>query len=61
MFTTQYNPLGPNISSIIKKHLPLIKFNPNLIEMFPKVSIFSACKRFPNHRDPMVHGDPYNI
>ena len=36
IFTTQYNPLGPNISFIIKKHLPIIKNNTNLIEMFPK-------------------------
>ena len=34
IFTTQYKRLGPNISSIIKKHLPIIKDNTNLIEIF---------------------------
>ena len=34
IFTTQYNPLGPNINSIIKKHLPVITDNPSLVEMF---------------------------
>ena len=61
IFTTQYNPLGPNISFIIKKDLPIIKDNTNLIEMFPKDSIFCACKRFPNLRDLMVQTDPYSI
>ena len=61
VFTTQYNPLGPNISSIIKKHLPIIKDNTNLIEMFPKDSIFCTYKRFPTFRDLMVKNDPYKI
>ena len=70
IFTTQYNTLGPNISFIIKKHLPIIKDKANLIEMFPKemgnisqgdVSIFCACKIFPNLWDLMVPADPYNI
>ena len=37
IFITQYNPPGPNINSISKKHLPIITDNPNLVEMFPKV------------------------
>ena len=41
IFTTQYNPLGPNINSIVKKkHLLVITYNPNLAEMFPKDLIF---------------------
>ena len=36
IFTKQYNPLGPNINSIIKKLLPIITDNSNLVEMFPK-------------------------
>ena len=61
IFTIQYNPLGPNISSIIKKHLLIIKDNTNLIEMFPKDSIFCAYKRFPNLRDLMVQAYPCSI
>ena len=61
IFTTQYNPLGPNINSIIKKHLPIITDNPNLVQMFPKDSMFCAYKRFPNLKDLMVRADPYSI
>ena len=35
MFTTQYNPLGLNIKSAIKNHIPIITGNPNLVEIFP--------------------------
>ena len=34
LFTTQYNPLGPNINSVFKKHLPVIIDNPRFVEMF---------------------------
>ena len=61
IFTTQYNPVGPNISSIITKHLPIIKDNHNLMEMFLKGSIFCTYKRFPSLRDLMVHSDLYSI
>ena len=70
IFTTEDDPLSPNISFMIKKHLPIIKDNSNLIEMFPKemgnisqgdVSIFCANKRFPNLRDLIVPADPYSI
>ena len=61
IFTKQYNPLGPNINSIIKKHLLIIIDNPNLVEMFSKDSMLFACKRFPNLKDLMVRADPYSI
>ena len=44
IFTTQYNPVGPNINPIVKKPLPIIIDNPNLVEMFPNDSMFRACK-----------------
>ena len=61
IFTTQYHPLGPNINSIIKKHLPIISHNPNLVNMFPKDSIFWAYKRVPILKGFMVCTDPYSI
>ena len=61
IFTTQYNPLGPNINSIIKKHLPIITDNRNLVEMFANDSMFCAYKRFPNLKDLMVRADLYSI
>ena len=61
IFTTQYKLLGPNINSIIKKHLLIITNNPSLVEMFPNDSMFCACKRFPNIKNLMVHADPQSI
>ena len=61
IFTTQYKLLGPNINSIIKKHLLIITNNPSLVEMFPKDSMFCAYKRFPNLKNLMVHADPQSI
>ena len=59
--TTQCKPLGPNIKSLIKKHLPIFANNPNSIEMFLKDSIFCTYKRFPNLKDLRVRADPYSI
>ena len=55
--TTSSNQLVSNINSIIKKHLPIITDNPNLIGMFPKDSIFRVYKSFPSLKDIMVTGD----
>ena len=60
MLTIQYNPLGPNISPIIKTNLCIIKDNPKLIEMFSKDSMFCAYKRFPDLTDLMVCADAYS-
>ena len=35
--------------------------NPNLVEMFPKDSMFCAYKRFPNLTDLIVRADPASI
>ena len=48
LFTTQYNPLGLNINSISWKHLPIVKDNPSMNEIFP-----NGCVH-------MVHNDHYN-
>ena len=49
IFTTQYNPLGPNINSIFWKQLAIIKANPSINEIFPKDSVH------------MIQNDHYNI
>ena len=54
-------PPGPNINSISKKHLPIITDNLNLVEMFPKDSIFCAYKKFPDFKVVIVRADPYSI
>ena len=35
--------------------------NPNLVEIFPKDSMFCAYKRFPNLTDLIVRADPASI
>ena len=55
------NPFGPNINSIIKKHIPIVTGNPNFVKMFTKNSMFYAYKRFPNLKYLMVLADPYCI
>ena len=39
----------------------MITDNANLIEMFPKDSIFCGYKKFPNLKCLMVRADPYTI
>ena len=40
----QYNPVLPNIKTIIKKHLPVLHSNQNLLEIFPSNIIVSPTK-----------------
>ena len=59
---TQYNPLLPNIKTIIKKHLPVLHSNQNMLEIFPRNTINVTYKRGKNLREltspllfPRVH------
>ena len=59
---TQYNPLLPNIKTIIKKHLPVLHSNQNMLENFPSNTINVTYKRGKNLRElissslfPRVH------
>ena len=60
--TTQYNPLLPNIKTIIKKHLPVLHSNQNMLKIFPSNTIYVTYKRGKNFRElispssfPRVH------
>ena len=53
IFTTQYNPFGPNIRSIVAKHVNILSES-SLKEVFPSESIFVAFKRLPNLKEQMV-------
>ena len=61
IITKKYNPRGSNINSIDKKHVPIITDNPNLIEKFPKDSIFLAYKKFSNLKDLILGVDAYSL
>ena len=56
-----YNYIHIYIYIYIYKHLLIITDNPNLVDMFPKNSMFCAYKRFPNLKDLIVHANPYSI
>ena len=61
IFTSTFNPWGPNVSHIINPHLHLIKNSPFLQDIFPDGSILIANKRCQNHKDLLVLDDSYNI
>ena len=59
---TQYNPLLPNIKTIIKKHLPVLHSNQTMLKIFPSNTINVTYKRGKNLRElispslfPRVH------
>ena len=47
----QYNPLLPNIKTIIKKHLPVLHSNQNMLKIFPSNTINVTYKRSKNLRE----------
>ena len=48
---TQYNPLLPNIKTVIKKHLPVLHNDENMPKMFPSNTINVTYKRGKNLRE----------
>ena len=48
---TQYNPLLPNIKTVIKKHLPVLHSDENITKMFPSNTINVTYKRGKNLRE----------
>ena len=61
IFSSVFNPRGPDISGIIKRNFHLLKNTPNLNKLFQKGSILVANKRAENLKQLLVRGDPYNI
>ena len=60
VFSTKYNPRGPNIRSIFGKHSYLIRNCPSLNKIFPG-GVMTAFKREKNVKELLMRGDPYNI
>ena len=46
-----YNPILPDIQTIIKKHAYLLRSSPELIRIFPPKSIFPAYRRTKNSKE----------
>ena len=61
VFTTKFNPRGPNVKNIIKSNLHIIENQPEIANLFPSGSIFVANKKENNLKDLLLRSDPYNI
>ena len=61
VFSTAYNPRGPDVKSIIKSNLHLLEDQPNLQELFPKGSIIVANKKESSLKDLLLRADPYSV
>ena len=51
LFATTYNPMLPNMRSVIKKHLPILHSDTNLKNIFPENSICTVFKRNRNLKE----------
>ena len=47
----QYNPLLPNVKTIIRKHLSVSYSNQQMLDIFPHNTITVTCKRNKNLRE----------
>ena len=45
---TQYNPLFPNLKTIIRNHLPILYSNQQILDIFPCNTISVTCKKNKN-------------
>ena len=61
IFSTAFNPRGPNVKEVVNRFLPLLQNVPNLKDMFADGSILVANKRENNLADLLLRSDPYNI
>ena len=59
IFSSEYNPCGPNVKKILNKHIGLIYDSPVLSKIFPRGSVMVANKTLKNLKQLMVRADPY--
>ena len=60
IFSTKFNPLGPNVRGIIKKHSHILKNSVKANELFPE-GVMIASKREQNLKELLTRADPYSI
>ena len=61
IFSTKFNPLGPNVSQILRDNLYLLQGSNVLKGMFTPGMIMVAHKRENNLKELLLRGDPYSI
>ena len=60
VFSTKYNPRGPNIKTIVSRRIHLIRNCTSLNKIFPG-GVMVIFKREKNLKELLMRGDPYNI
>ena len=60
IFSTKFNPLGPNVRGIIKKHSHILKKSVKAKELFPE-GVMVASKREQKLKDLLTRADPFSI
>ena len=61
IFSAKFNPRGPNVSSIIKKHRYCLEADDTLKKLFPINSFIVANKRERNLQELHTIAHPYNM
>ena len=61
VFSTSFDPHGPNVNKIINRNIHLLLNNDNLKELYPKGTILVANKREKNLQQLLMRSDSYNI
>ena len=61
VFSTSYNPHGPNVNKILRKNIHLLQNNDRLKEIFPEGTLLVANKREKNLQELLMRSDPYNV
>ena len=61
IFSTKFNPRGPNVKEIVKKHLPIIEEAESLKDVLKDKSILVANKKENNLSNLLLRSDPYQI
>ena len=60
VFCTKYNPLGPNIRGILRKHSHLLSGSDDANKIFPD-GVMYAPKRERNLKELLTRADPYSV
>ena len=60
VFATKYNPIGPNIRGILRKHQHLLTENAEVSAIFPN-GVMYAAKRERNLKELLTRADPYTV
>ena len=61
IFSTKFNPLGPNVKKIVNDNLYLLQNSEVLKDLYPPAHILVANKRENNLKELVLRGDPYTI